>query len=488
MQMSLDWRGLARTILVVALATFLAISLNRPFGEVAAALIFMLGITIAGALGGLLAALLAAVITFFIFNFFVSEPELTFRIATGRDLAPLIVFNLCAAVTGILAGRLHDRTEAATARSEQLQHLLDLGRSLQASATLDDVVTAIAGTALPFNRQVSLYRFRDGELFPLLIVDGLPDVHRAALAAISSETAMVEDGGRLGLRLDGSAMPVGAIVVSGPEKPKADPAFFQALGNMLALAIERALLSEQIAERRAAVKTEELKSALLSSVSHDFRTPLTAISASASSMLDYGEKLDSNVREQLLRRMVDDCDRLNRYTANLLEMSKLEAGAVPANLQLLSVTEMIGVAAQRARSRARGHRISMNAFSPDLLVNANPALFELVLANVLENAILYSPDGSRIEISAKQIDKWCEISIADEGRGIPPSDFRRVFDRFYRIKRSAPSPHGSGLGLAIAKGFTEALGGSITVRIPGIDGRGTEMVIRLPLVREAQIA
>ena len=171
-------------------------------------------------------------------------------------------------------------------------------------------------------------------------------------------------------------------------------------------------------------------------------------------------------------------------TANLLEMSRLETGGGGTWRELLSMSEILAVAIQHARGRAEGRSISNTTQGPDLLVMANPALFELVLANVLDNAIRYSDDGTRITVDCRKKDDWCVLEIADEGYGIPDDDLERVFDRFYRVDRAEASPRGSGLGLAIAKGFVEALDGEIEARIPGMDGVGTKLVIRIPLERE----
>lgn len=487
-RLSLGRREIVRSAVVVGLFTILALAINTQFGEVAAALIVMLGITIAGATGGLLASIFAAAIAFFVYNFFISEPELTFRIATGRDLAPLVIFNLCALVTGALAGRLRDRSSAAEARNVQLRNLLELGRELQGAthvaeiaAILNQAETLLSGCATLFQKSSSGFR-------QITSVRECEPRSQLAEIAMASKDEWVEDAQSIAVRLEGSEEPVGVIVVETPDGEKPDRAFLSAFANMLALAVERAVLSERVAEGVAIARTEELKSALLSSVSHDFRTPLTAISASASSLLDFGDKLAPKVSQDLLRQMVEDCDRLNRYTANLLEMSKLEAGVLSANLQWLSVADMLGIAGQRARNRTRAHRIRVLPVKASFGVYANPALFELVLSNVLENAIIYSPEGSDIDLQAMQDGAHCLISVADEGSGIPTEDLGRVFERFYRVQRPETSPRGSGLGLAIAKGFTEALGGSIEARTPGIGILGTEILIRVPLAPEGPAA
>ena len=142
---------------------------------------------------------------------------------------------------------------------------------------------------------------------------------------------------------------------------------------------------------------------------------------------------------------------------------------------------MIGVAIQRVRPRAGSRHFETAGMDARIAVSANPALFELVLINVLDNAILYGPDGTRIVLSAEDLGDRCRIGIADEGCGIPEDDLVRVFERFYRVRRSEASPRGSGLGLAIARGFVEALGGSIEAQTPGVGNGGTKIVIELPI-------
>ncbi|WCM25124.1 ATP-binding protein [Sphingomonas sp. QA11] len=480
-KLHLSPRQFLLTIFLVVLSATGSFAASQV-SEVAAALVFVLGITVAGALCGLASALIAALVGFLIYNFYLTEPVLTFRLATGSDAAPLVVFNLCALVSGVLAGRLKDHAEAARVSNLQLNSLLELSRALQSALRLQDVVATVGKAAHDIlGARVSLFRAEGTDLVSL---DQIPhDTRWRAFAAtvLSSPAPMLRDGGLLGRRLErGTGAPIAMVVE--PFRPRGiEPAFVNALGNMVALTLERAALSEQMTERNASARAEELKSALLASVSHDFRTPLAAISASASSLITYGEKLDPETSMRLLRGIVDEGERLNRYTANLLEMSRLETGGGPAPLQILSVSEMVAAAVQRVRSRAGARAIMMRDRESDLLIAANPALFELVLINILDNAITYSDDGTRIRIEIARTDGLCRIAITDEGYGIPEQDAKRVFDRFYRVARSEASPRGSGLGLAIAKGFVEALGGTIGATVPGIEGRGTLITICLPL-------
>lgn len=471
------------TALVLTVTALSALAAQTAIGPVAAALIFVLGITVAGALGGLVSALAASFVAFLFYNFFLTDPAFSFRFASSRDIAPLVIFNLCGLVAGVLAGRLKDHAKAARRSNLQLENLIELSRTLQAAVRQQDVVTAVAKAAYHVvGARISLFRRASDALEPLDAPPHDPEWHALAERALSVE-APIADGGRIARRLDGSDGNLGVMVIEAFRPGGMDATFIDALGNMIALALERAAFSEEIAETRASARAEELKTALLGSVSHDFRTPLAAISASASSLITYRDQLDAATSAGLLRSIVDECERLNRYTANLLEMSRLEAGGGLVGLQTLSVAEMVGAAIKRIRPRA-GNRAIRRCDETDVLVRANAALFELVLLNVLDNAIRYSGDESSICITVDHVEDTCILTVADEGIGIPPGDLERVFTRFHRVSRAEAAPRGSGLGLAIAKGFVEALGGTIEARIPGVGNSGTRIVICLPAIAE----
>lgn len=478
------WR-ISAVAFVILLSWFAAIMVKPAFGQPAAALIFVLGVVTAGAIGGLIAALVAATSAFLLYNFYLAEPVLSFRIATGRDIVPLLVFTLCALVSGILAGRLRDHASAAEHSRSQLASLLEISRALQSAVRISDVRPALSASLSPLtDAPITLFLVRDGSFANAIAGQGEHEVRTLLKRMQGNPISPSEEGPFSAYRLDSSEGFEGAILFEHGHSSPQGSAFMSALANLVALAVERASLSERNAEVRAQARTEELKTALLSSVSHDFRTPLTAISASASSLIDFREQLDTTATTRLLRRIVNECERLNRYTANLLEMSRLEAGQSLARRQTLDVAEILGAIIQRVRTRAGGRHIERRLEQDHLLVSVDAAMFELVLINLLDNAILYSQDGTHITVEAHRDGDRCAISIADEGCGIPKADLERVFRRFYRVPRSESSPRGSGLGLAIAKGFVEALGGCIRADSPGPGGRGTVINISLPLAEE----
>ncbi len=467
----------------ILITSVLAAVVLKPVldGEVSSGLIFVFGITLVGATSGLAASLVCALIASAIFNFVVAEPVLTFRLTTGEDLAPPIIFTLCAIVSGVLAGRLKDRSFELGQANIQLESLLETSRRLQAAPDIFSIEqilkTSVVGK-LDFD--LSLFRIHEGNAAPFDPAEHHLELLTLAAEVMKSEKAIMRAPPHIAYRLDGSRTCVGALVVREPDHGRIEPTFLPALASLIGLALERAQFAEVIAEAEATARTEELKSALLSSVSHDLRTPLTTISASASSLIEYGARFDTETANSLLRGIVDECERLNRFTANLLELSRLQSGVAGLSGQILSVADIVRSVAQRARPRAGKREIKFVAPREEILVEADTALFELALTNVIQNAILYSDDGSIILVQADGDARFCTLNVTDQGCGIPKEDHYRVFDRFYRVKRNEASPQGSGLGLAIAKGFVEAFGGVIEIMSPVMGGHGTSVIIRLP--------
>lgn len=485
--LQLDRYTLAKTAGIVLLSAVVAFAVRSERGEVAGALAFILGTVLAGAVAGLGAGLIAATATFLLYNFYFAEPVLTLRLTTGSDIAPLLAFNLCALVSGVLAGRLKDRARAADRAKGRLVALLRASQALQSALTLAEIASLLADGQLEPDLHGRLAILKEGGLVSANGGMLAPAEVEVAAKAVERAEPVVCEGELAAFCLSGSEGPLGVLVLGQTVASLFEPTFLSALVNLLALAMERAVLSQSVAQAEAKVMTEQFKSVLLSSVSHDFRTPLATITASASSLIAYGDRLDGATSAGLLRRIVEESEALDRYAGNLLEMTRVEAGQSPEPLQTLSASEVVTAAIRRVRPRAGGRTIERSRLETDLLVRADAALFELVLVNVLENAILYSEDGARIQVGIAHEAGACRIVVADEGFGIPAEDLRRVFERFYRVSRGGRAPRGSGLGLAIAKGFVEALGGHIEAQIPGIGERGSRIVISLPLVAETAL-
>jgi two-component system sensor histidine kinase KdpD len=226
-------------------------------------------------------------------------------------------------------------------------------------------------------------------------------------------------------------------------------------------------------------ETDRLRSALLSSVSHDLRTPLSSIIGSATSLRQLGEKLPEPGRHELLDTILEEAERLNRFVQNLLDMTQLGYGALAAHVEWIDLREVIGRARSRLEQPLRDHHIEVDIPPEAAQVYADPTLLEQVVVNLLDNAAKFSPAGSTVSIVASLAARQVLIEVIDTGPGIPPAERERVFDMFYRVRDRDQRRPGTGLGLAICKGFVEAMGGTIAVR-GGRDSHGTQIVIALP--------
>jgi two-component system sensor histidine kinase KdpD len=274
--------------------------------------------------------------------------------------------------------------------------------------------------------------------------------------------------------------PVGVIGIDrdapGPLLTPDERRLLDALADQAAVAIERISLARGLAEARVLAETERLRGALLTSISHDLRTPLASILGTVSSLRSYADKYDSTERDELLATLQEEAERLNRFVGNLLDMTRLESGAIELRLDLVDVAEIVGAALEHAGNVLARHRIEVSVAADLPMVRLDAVLFEQVLFNLLDNAAKYSPPGSRIE-----------LEVVDEGPGIPPGDLERVFDKFYRVQAQDRQRAGTGLGLAICRGFVEAQGGQIEARNRR-DRSGAILTVRIPVPETAEIA
>jgi two-component system sensor histidine kinase KdpD len=258
-----------------------------------------------------------------------------------------------------------------------------------------------------------------------------------------------------------------------------------ALIDQGALAIERVHLVEDIEGVKRSAETDRLRSALLTSISHDLKTPLAGILGAAGALRDLSDSLDRTAKAELLGTVIDESERLNRFIANLLDMTKLESGAVAPNAALHDLGEIVGSALQRAGKILAQHRVQLE-LPPDLpMLSVDAVLFEQVLFNLLDNAAKYAPTGTTIHIQGWAERDAVKLQIADEGDGIPPGDLERIFDKFYRVQKGDQVRAGTGLGLAISRGFAEALHGTIAAR-NRTDRTGAVFTITLPIPRPAE--
>ena len=253
-----------------------------------------------------------------------------------------------------------------------------------------------------------------------------------------------------------------------------------ALIDQGALAIERVRLVEDMDRIKRIDETDRLRSALLTSISHDLKTPLASVLGAAGALRDLAPKLTDAEKADLLATIIEESERLNRFIANLLDMTKLESGAIAPNAGPHDLSEIVGSALRRADKILSRHRIELD-LSPDLpMLKIDAVLFEQALFNLLDNAAKYAPAGTTIRIQGWRDRDSVTLQILDEGEGIPPGDLENIFDKFYRAQKGDHVRAGTGLGLAIARGFVEAMHGTITAA-NRTDRKGAVLTIVLPL-------
>jgi two-component system sensor histidine kinase KdpD len=274
---------------------------------------------------------------------------------------------------------------------------------------------------------------------------------------------------------------------SGPLLRAEQRRLLDALADQGALAIERVHLVEDIERVRREAEADRLRSALLTSISHDLKTPLAAVLGAAGALRDLPKSLDDEAKADLLATIIDESERLNRFIANLLDMTKLESGAVVPNTAPHDVGEIVGSALERASKILAKHRVDVQIPPYLPMVSVDPVLFEQVLFNLLDNAAKYAPAGTTIGIQGWHERDSVRLQVLDEGDGIPPDDLERIFDKFHRAQKGDQVRAGTGLGLSISRGFVEAMHGTITAA-NRTDRSGAVFTITLPITQSTELA
>ncbi|MFZ5669299.1 MAG: sensor histidine kinase [Pseudomonadota bacterium] len=482
--------GLA-ALALVGLVTAAAWTAGPALTGANLAMLFLAPVLVSAVGFGLGPALVAALAAAIAFNFLFIEPRFTFRIGHAADLVTFSMFFAVALATGWLAGRARDQARAAERHARRLGAMLDASRALAAATTAEDTARTLvdrlaetgAGAAVVLSPAPDGLRLAAGPVGLDQLGEATMGLARAALA--TGEAAAAGGDGPPDWRFEPLPGAGGAVAVVGlrgePPAPGSEAAvLIAALLRQGAVALERAGLAAAAADNQALRRADELRSTLLNSISHDFRTPLSTVLGSATTLLDYGDQLKPAVRRDLLESIGEEARRLNRYVGDLLDMARLEAGALKPRREWIDLRETASSAIARLGERIGDRRVERD-FARDLSrVRSDRTLVEQALLNVLENAVAYSPAGSRIEIAAYEDSGQVVVAIEDEGPGIAGEALETVFDRFRRLDGAADRRDGLGLGLSIAKGFIEALGGRIAARSPVADGRGTRILVSLP--------
>ncbi|HEY4040754.1 MAG TPA: sensor histidine kinase KdpD [Rhodopila sp.] len=494
-----DPRPYVIAALLVALAIPVATALHEWMGVTNVALVFLTAILIGAVLYGLGPSVFACFLATLAYNFFFLPPLYTFTIADPDNVVALFFFTVVAVIASNLAARVRGQALAARLRARQTDDLYQFSRKLAAAVTLDDILWATAHQiAMMLKvRVVLLLPESDDKNGSIAVRAGFPPedmLDAADLAAAKWSWEKNHIAGRGSDTLPGGKWlfqplrtgrgPLGVVGIirdePGPLLTPDQQRLLDALADQAALAIERVNLARDLHQARLQVETDRLRSALLTSISHDLRTPLASILGSATSLRSQDAILDSQTKEALLGTIIEESDRLNRFIGNLLDMTRLESGALKARSDLNELSEVIGSALQRAAKILAGHRIEVD-LPPNLpMLALDMVLFEQVLFNLLDNAAKHAPVGSQITIDARRDGDSVMLRILDEGEGIPSGDVDRIFEKFYRAGGADRRRAGTGLGLAICRGFVEAIGGTIAAA-NRTDRRGAMFVITLPV-------
>ena len=504
-------------------------------------LLYILVVLALASTRGLYAAILTSIIAFLSFDFFLVPPYYTFNISKLDEWLALFIFLVTAIITGQLASALRQRAEQARRRENETRILYELVRDTNREENLDKQLTVIARAIVDV---FSSWGVRDCAIYlpdstgklvlqgssqqPMDKVKLLPDEQAtAAWVMTQSQTVELHDvaltppqspgyAPRAIVRSTGEGksarryirlipLKVGQKVVGvlrlsieddprlfaierslGIEQENLNPraAFFWTFVDQAASMIERARLTRESLRVEVLQRTDELRAALLSSISHDLRTPLAAIKAAASSLLQKDVQWDEEARSGFALAIEREADRLNRLVENLLDMSRIEGGALKPEKEWYPIDELIHDVLGRLQPELQGREVTLNLPGDLPPVELDYMEIDQVLTNLVENAVRYTPPGSPIEINARVEGNEMVVSVADRGPGIPPDDLARIFDKFYRVKSiQTKSPHapGSGLGLAVSRGMVEAHGGRIWAE--NRPGGGAIFRFTLPVVK-----
>ncbi|SBW04710.1 Two-component sensor [uncultured Alphaproteobacteria bacterium] len=437
------WAGFGLAVAAAAAATGLGFAVDRaglPIANISVG--YLMAVLLTAMRAGLRPAIAASLASFFAFNFLFTEPRYSFAITDTQNILTVVLF-LAAATIG--------------------------GKSL--------VLTPEAGGALAI---VAGYPPEDR----------LDDKSAAAaewawaqgkIAGRGSETLPAADW--LFLPLATGRGRIGVLGVQMTDRADAPSAaqlrLLETLADQAAVAIERTTLVTDMEAAKVATERERLRAALLSSLSHDLRTPLVSILGAATSLVSYDGALDAVARRELAQTIQDEAERLNRFVQNLLDMTRLGAGALEPKTDWADLADIVRAAVDRARRIARRHVLKIEIAPEVPLLRVDAVLIEQAVFNLIDNACKYAPPATVVKIWAKPSGADVLIEVVDQGPGIPPEDREKVFEMFYRVGRT-DSRSGTGLGLAICRGIVEAHGGAIRVD-EGINGVGAAIVIRLPL-------
>ncbi len=459
-------------------------------------ILFLLAVLLTAVSFGIWPAVYASVLSFLLFNFFFIEPLYTLTIAEPYELLALLTFLIVAIVTSALAGRVRQQAKVSASRMRAMRRLYEFTRRLSGLAALDAVAEGAASEIhASLGRPVVVMLARDDDLDLTAAWPPEDALDAAAMTAARWAYSHVEPAGA-----DTGTLPIipwffvplrigdKTLGVVGVAKDKDTPpldsearALLDTLSEQTAAALDRASLTREMVGARTATETERLRNTLLASVSHDFRTPLSSILGAATSLIDYGDKLDGAATRDLLGQIKTEAEGLDGMVRNLLAITRIDSGALELRLDWIDLREIVERVVSAARRRGARQRFDVEMPADLPLVRADATLAEQAIGNIVANAVSHTPAETHVTVSAAVNPDRVMLHVSDDGPGIAPEALPRIFDKFVKGPASglsgADGGQGTGLGLAIAKGIMKAHGGSIEVVSPASGGRGTRMTM-----------
>lgn len=479
---------------MVALAVGVGFPLNQSISLPNISMVFLAAVLFSAMRYGLWPSLYASLLSTLAYNFFFLQPLYTLTVADPSNVIALVFFLIVAILTSQLAARVRLEAKASRQRAASTAALYGFSRKIAGIGDMDDLLWATAHQiASMLKLHVILLLPQDGIL---QVRAGYPpedELNEADLAAATWAWTQGKPAGRDAETLPGARrlfLPLrterGLVGVMGIDREQQGPLLtpddrrlLVAISDQAAIAIERINLAADIDQARVIAETERLRSALLTSISHDLRTPLSSIIGSVTSLRSFGLSFDPETRDELLMTIQEEAERLNRFVGNILDMTKLESGTLAPKQDPIDIEDAIFAATRPAARLLTHHHLTLDIAANLPLLRLDFVLFGQVLFNLLDNAAKYAAHGTAITLRARQTDSDLRIEVLDEGPGIPPEDLERIFDKFFRVHGGDRRRAGTGLGLAICRGFIEAMGGRIFAE-NRIDRTGACFIIQFP--------
>jgi two-component system sensor histidine kinase KdpD len=460
----------AWSFVVVAAVTVMLYFVQQHINAENIALFYLVAVLLCAVTAGRAPAVFGAVVSFLVFKFFFVEPRFTLTIDNVTDPWQLFSFVAAALITGAITLHAREQTTVAREQAHEIALLYELSQSISAELDFERIAPVIVDTAQ------RLLACPAGQLL-LTGFDGAPDIVVAQGVwppHTDRATASLRAGGRTLGGLQVALVPQQTMLNPNQQR------LLETLANQAALALERSRLAQAAARAEALAESDRLKSALISAVSHDLRTPLASITAAAEELMAEDVQWTRPAIVDFAQIIKGEATQLYHFVVNMLDLTRIEAGVLRPQRGWYNVAEIIDRVLQRLSQHLEGHLIDVHVPDDLPLIPVDYVQLEQVLWNLLQNALTYAPPGSPLLIEATQQARSLVLHVGDRGPGIPIGERVRVFEKFYRLPQAQPTRrHGAGLGLAICKGMVEAHAGEIAILARA--GGGTLVAIRLPL-------